>query len=117
MKSIYFDGTEPNNIRWYNLIKEKLETAKRFEIHCWTEEIEEINLALKFGTLKETTWAYGKIIEGEVTEKFCSFILEHPKPTDTEIYNKMTPFFNIFLDDDFQSCHYGTEVHSEINIP
>ena len=39
-------------------------------------------------------------------------ILDMPKPTDVEIYNKMTPFFNIFLDDyDFQSSHYGTEIY------
>ena len=31
------------------------------------------------------------------------------KPIDIEIENKMTPFFNVFLDDKFQSCHYGTE--------
>ena len=36
-------------------------------------------------------------------------ILEQPKPIDVEIYNKMTPFFNIFLDDVFQSCHYGNK--------
>ena len=37
----------------------------------------------------------------------------HPNTeiTLTEIYNKMTPFFNVFLDDKFQSCHYGTELY------
>ena len=38
-------------------------------------------------------------------------LLSQPKPTDTEIENKMTPFFNVFLDDKFQSCHYGTELY------
>ena len=55
-----------------------------------------------------------KIIEGEVTPEFVDMILGMPKPTDVEIYNKMTPFFNIFLDDtNFQSCHYGTEIYME----
>lgn len=39
-------------------------------------------------------------------------ILGMPKPTDIEIYNKMTPFFNVFLDDyNFQSSQYGTEIY------
>ena len=38
-------------------------------------------------------------------------LLGMSKPQDTEIYNKMTPFFNVFLDDSFQSSHYGTEVY------
>ena len=38
-------------------------------------------------------------------------LLDLPKPTDTEIYNKMTPFFNVFLDNSFDSSHYGTEVY------
>ena len=29
----------------------------------------------------------------------------------SETDNKMTPFFNVFLDDKFQSCHYGTELY------
>lgn len=48
-------------------------------------------------------------VTGTVTDEFREMLLGLPKPLDTEIYNKMTPFFQIFLDDDFQSCHYGTE--------
>ena len=36
-------------------------------------------------------------------------LLSQPRPADREAYNKMTPFFNVFLDD-FQSSHYGTEL-------
>jgi len=117
MNSIYFDRTEPDNSRWKALIGEPLARSKRFEIHCWNEETEEIALALRFGTYKEYDWAYGKVIEGDVTEEFRRFILEYPKPTDIDYDNKMTPFFNIFLDDDFQSCHWGTEVHFDIQRP
>jgi len=46
-----------------------------------------------------------------VTEKFIDYLLSITKPTDTDIYNKMTPFFSIFLDNGFSSEHYGTELH------
>ena len=112
MKEIYLDGTEKDNSVWLSLIEVAIKTAKHFEIHCWNEEVDWIEFALKYGNLKESTWRYGKIIEGEVTQEFVTMILEMPKPTDIEIYNKMTPFFNIFLDNyDFQSSHYGTEIY------
>ena len=114
MKEIYLDRTEKDNSKWLSLIESSIKTAKRFEIHCWNEETDWIEFALQYGTLKESTWKYGKIIEGEVTPEFISMILDMSKPTDVEIYNKMTPFFNIFLDDtNFQSCHYGTEIYIE----
>ena len=80
---IYFDRTEKDNSKWLELLKEALKTAKSFEIHCWN---------------------------GEVTPEFADMLLTMPKPQDTEIENKMTPFFNVFLDSGFQSSHYGTEV-------
>ena len=88
-----------------------LKNAKNFEIHCWNEETEWIGLGLKYGKLKEDDWTYGKIITGEVTAEFIEMILKQPKPTDIEAANKMTPFFNVFLDDTFQSSHWGTEIY------
>ena len=112
MQEIYLDRTEKDNSKWLELITEALKTSKHFEIHCWNEETDWIEFALKYGNLKESTWKYGKIIEGDVTSEFVRMILDIPKPTDIEIYNKMTPFFNIFLDDyEFQSSHYGTEIY------
>lgn len=108
---ITFDREEVNNRKWKAMLKEHLETAKTFEIHCWNEETEWIEVALRFGTFKESDWQHGKIIAGTVTPQFISMLLDMPKPTDTEIYNKMTPFFNLFLDDGFSSSHYGTEVY------
>ena len=108
---VAFDGTEKDNSRWLALVSEKLKTAKTFEIHCWNDETEWIELALQYGTLKESDWHGGTMIAGEVTPEFARMILSLPKPTDREIYNKMTPFFNVFLDDKFQSCHYGTELY------
>lgn len=108
-ESVEFDRSETDNSKWIGLISGYLKTAKSFEIHCWNEEPEWIDLALQYGQLKEDAWKYGKIITGQVTPGFIEMLLDLPKPTDTEIYNKMTPFFNVFLDDVFQSCHYGTE--------
>ncbi|MBQ7922214.1 MAG: hypothetical protein IJ325_06520 [Clostridia bacterium] len=110
-ESVYFDYTEKDNTRFLALITDALRTAKTFEIHCWNEETEEIALALQYGNLKESDWTYGKIITGEVTQEFVEMLLSQPKPTDIEAANKMTPFFNIFLDDTFQSSHWGTEIY------
>ena len=111
LDAIYFDCTELDNSRWLALMQEHIKTAKAFEIHCWNEETEWIELALRYGTLKRDEWQYGKIITGAVTPEFTDMLLHMPKPADLEICNKMTPFFNVFLDDSFQSCHYGTELY------
>ncbi|MBR2409693.1 MAG: hypothetical protein IKB07_12170 [Lachnospiraceae bacterium] len=107
---IYFDRTEKDNSKWLGLLKEALKTAKTFEIHCWNGEEEWIEVALRYGKRKESDWTYGKMITGEVTPEFVHMLLTMPKPQDVELENKMTPFFNVFLDSGFQSCHYGTEV-------
>ena len=104
-----FDFSEKDNTKWIELISGYLTSATVFEIHCWDEESEWIKLALQYGKLKDDDWEYGKIIVGNVTPQFTDMLLRQPKPTDTEFDNKMTPFFNVFLDDNFQSCHYGTE--------
>lgn len=110
-EAVYFDYSEKGNTRFLALLTDALKNAKTFEIHCWNEETEWIELALKFGILKEDDWKYGKIITGKVTAEFIEMILAQPKPTDIEAANKMTPFFNIFLDDTFQSSHWGTEIY------
>jgi len=110
-ESIYFDYSEKDNTHFLALLTDALKNAKTFEIHCWNEETDEIALALKYGKLKEDDWSYGKVIIGEVTPEFIKMILSQPKPTDIEAANKMTPFFNVFLDDTFQSSHWGTEIY------
>ncbi len=107
---IYFDRTEKDNSKWLELLKETLKTAKTFEIHCWNGEDEWIAVALRYGKIKESDWTYGKMITGEVTPEFAEMLLSMPKPQDTELENKMTPFFNVFFDNRFYSNHYGTEV-------
>jgi len=104
-----FVSSEKDNTEWIKLISGYLDTAEVFEIHCWNEEVEWIELALQYGRLKDDDWKYGKIVTGEVTPRFIEMLLSQPKPEDTEFERKMTPFFNVFLDDNFQSCHYGAE--------
>ena len=111
LEEVTLDRSESDNSKWLSYITAALGGAKTFEIHCWTEESEWIDLALQYGSLKEDDWQYGKIITGAVTPEFVQMLLGLPKPADTETYNKMTPFFNVFLDDKFQSCHYGTELY------
>ena len=108
---VTLDRSEQDNHKWLSYVAAALNSAKTFEIHCWNEESEWIELALRYGKLKDDDWRYGKIITGEVTPAFVQMLLSQPKPTDIEIENKMTPFFNVFLDDTFQSCHYGTELY------
>ena len=108
---VTLDRSESDNSKWLTYITAALEGAKTFEIHCWNEESMWIELTLRYGKLKDDDWRYGKIITGDVTPEFVQMLLSQPKPTDIEIENKMTPFFNVFLDDTFQSCHYGTELY------
>ena len=113
VEAIEINLSSSSNEEWRAVMAEKLKEAARFEIHCWNEEQGEIKMALQYGKLKEAEWSYGKVIEGTVTKAFVDFLLTLPKPADTEIYNKMTPFFSIFLDNGFSSEHYGTELNQQ----
>lgn len=96
--------------QWKAVLIEELQSATSFEIHCWNEESEWIKLALEYGDKKKSDWNYGVVISGTVNPKFMKLILDLPKPKDNDIYNKMTPFFSIFLNNGFSSEHYGTEL-------
>lgn len=109
--AIPFDDTAASNEEWKKIMQEKLRSASHFEIHCWKEEQLEIESALQYGRLKGTDWSHGSVITGIVTKEFTGWLLSLSKPADTEIYNKMTPFFSIFLDNGFSSEHYGTELN------
>lgn len=110
---VELDGTEESNSKWLAYMSEALKTAQTFEIHCWNEETGCIDLALRYGKQKNSDWRYGKIIAGDVTPEFIEFLFGLPKPADTEVCNKMTPFFTIELDNGFWSSHYGTELSKE----
>ena len=109
---LMIDWAASNIKPWNELILMLCEKAETFEIHCWNEEIEEINIALQYGTKKNFKWEGGTVIEGMVTDEFKNRLSALPKPQDTEIYDKKTPFFSLFFDNGFSSEHYGTEIHS-----
>ena len=109
-ETVSFDGKEKDNSAWLALISEHIRSATSFEIQCWEDEVEEMILALQYGEIKPSNWKKGTIVEGSVTPDFIRMVLEMPKPMDREIYNKMTPFFDIAFDNGFSSQHYGTEV-------
>ena len=89
---------------WNDLVKACAVVGDTFEIHCWSDETAEIMAALRYGQKVKTSWSGGTVIRGRITREFLSFLTEAKKPTDTEIYNKMTPFFTIV---------FGNKLHSE----
>lgn len=99
-------------MEWKAIVEEELGSSARFEIHCWNEEAEETEAALKFGHIKECGWSCGKAVEGAVSEEFKEYILNcRPQAGANSPYDKHTPFFSIFLDSGFSSEHYGTELN------
>lgn len=95
---------------WNELIRACAVMGETFEIHCWPDETVETELALDFGKLSSGTWQGGPVIRGTITKEFLTFLTKMPKPEDTFVYNKMTPFFTIILGNRIHSEHYGTEV-------
>ncbi|MBE6039261.1 MAG: hypothetical protein E7218_08745 [Anaerofustis stercorihominis] len=114
MQSIYYHDYEndyPYFEMWQKYMKEYLEKTNTFELHIWNEETELIEFALKYGNIKDDPWKYGKIITGAVDARFIEMILSTAEKIYDGVFHKMTPFFSIFLDDIFESSHWGTEIH------
>ena len=74
-EAVTLDRSEADNSKWVSYISAALDGAKTFEIHCWNEEAEWIELALQYGSLKEDDWQYGKIVVGAVTPEFVQMLL------------------------------------------
>ena len=95
---------------WNDLIRCCARIGDPFEIYCWYDESDAVRQALQFGHKEPSTWHGGTVIKGTITREFLRFLLDAPKPADTEIYNKMTPFFSIIFGKRLFSEHYGTEM-------
>ena len=95
---------------WNELVRACARVGDTFEIHCWYDEREEMARARRFGQAVSSGWHGGVVIRGRITREFLAFVTEAPKPSDVEIYNKMTPFFTIQFGDRLYSEHYGTEM-------
>lgn len=81
-----------------------------FKIRCWREEISEIENASWYGV--SAADSYEVSIKGVVTDDLLREWLTE-EPTDKTIYNKMTKYFTIHVENDLcnlWSEHYGTEM-------
>lgn len=98
---------------WKKLVEHFIKVGDAFEIRCWKEEIDEIRQASLYGNPKEDKNEVS--IKGVVTAKLLTEFLSD-NPSDKSIYNKMTKYFTINVENDkcfFCSAHYGTEMYLE----
>ena len=102
---------------WRAIMRKKTEDAKTFEIYCWDQEAEWLDHVLPYGEYKDAAWDNGKVVTGQVTEEFIHMLITLPKPENSALYDKMTPFFSIFFDNGFSSEHYGTELFVWMDEP
>lgn len=78
---------------WIDLIKHFISLGDSFEIICWKDELEEISIAKKFGSIFPNKYVKNEVaISGLVSEDFFQTIFDSSN-LDKEIYNKMTRFF------------------------
>ena len=111
MSSYILVGHNYPEKKWWNeIVRACAIVDDVFEIHCWSDESAEVNAALQFGHKVTSTWREGTVIRGRITKEFLNFLTEAQKPKDTDIYNKMTPFFTIIFGNTLHSEHYGTEI-------
>ena len=111
MKGIYFDHSVTTNNEWKQAIRDHAKKAVSFEIHCRITETDAIALTQKFGTDTVADGGQSTVIRGRVTPALLEMLTSQPKPQDTSVYNKMTPFSSIFFNNGFSSEHYGTELY------
>lgn len=104
------DVSQLSLAEWRRLLEKSLLHARRFELHCWSDETPWLRLALEYGVPKPAEWEGGTVVEGPVTESFRRMLLSLDRPRDRDVYNKFTPFFSIALDGESFFEHYGTEV-------
>ena len=106
MIEISLVNNSDDNLTWKEIIVGYLKNGEKFEVHCWNEEKEQIAIMKEYAQIEKTDWGFGVVLKGIVTAEFTNMLLSLPKPSDNEIYNKMTPFFSIFIDNIFYSEHY-----------
>lgn len=104
-------GNDVGHKQWWNgLVSAYAVIGEPFEIHCWQDEKETVQLPMAYGREDKVAWRGGTVIRGKITREFLNFLIRMPKPADTDIYNKMSPFFTIRFGDCLCSEHYGTEM-------
>ena len=111
MQSIQLISRLDDNKWWKDLFIHYANKGKKFEVRCWDEEIESIEVISKFGVAQKSKTTKEIIISGEITDEFIDLIINEEMPKDQSIYNKMTQFFTINIDKSYTSAHYGTEIY------
>lgn len=98
---------------WRKVVKHFVNVGDAFEIRCWKEEVDEIRQASLYGNPTEDKNEVS--IKGVVTAELLAELLSE-ELSDKSIYNKMTKYFTINVENDkcfFCSAHYGTEMYLE----
>lgn len=99
---------------WKQIMKHFVRVGDKFEIRCWKEDVAEIREASLYGTAVDDK--YEVSIKGIVTKELLEKLLTED-PVDKSIYNKMTKYFTIHVENDLcniWSEHYGTEMAVDI---
>lgn len=98
---------------WRKIVEHFVNVGDAFEIRCWKEEVDEIRQTSLYGNSTEDKNEVS--IKGVVTAELLAELLSE-EPSDKSIYNKMTKYFTINVENDkcfFCSAHYGTEMYLE----
>ncbi|MBE6820593.1 MAG: hypothetical protein E7516_06035 [Ruminococcaceae bacterium] len=102
-----------SSLWWKSLVKHFIQAGDAFEIRCWKEELDEIRQASLYGNPTEDRNEVS--VKGIVSAKLLAELLSD-EPSDKSIYNKMTKYFTINVENErcfFCSAHYGTEMYLE----
>lgn len=103
------EKTVDDNQWWKDIFRLVVAPGDYFEIHCWSKENKEIQIAEQFGEQACFGMPNLKIMHGTLNERLVSFLLTQEKPK-SQFYNKMIPFYTIHIGDLFSSEDYGTKV-------
>ena len=100
---------------WKKIMKHFVSVGDMHEIRCGREEVAEIGEISFFGTAVDdkNEVSIKGIVTKELLEKWLT-----DEPTDKSIYNKMTKYFTIHVENDrcdIWSEHYGTELVIDIS--
>ena len=107
---ISVDDSTPDNQWWKEIFRLYARSGEYFEIHCWSDEAEELALAKRYGSTACYSMPDIKIVHGILSDELIQFFLQEEKPADRSCYNKMVPFFTVRAGSAYSSEKYGTEV-------
>lgn len=99
---------------WKTIVKHFIKVGDAFEIRCWREEVTEIEKASLYGIAVDDK--YEVSIKGFLTKELLEKLLIE-EAADKSIYNKMTKYFTIHVENNLcniWSEHYGTEMVIDI---